>query len=54
MLHKPIPAAHYMIAIFGGPNVRCTAYAPYGTKELSEAAVAGLEGATAFCSATTA
>ena len=44
MLHKPIPAAHYMIAIFGGPNVRCTAYAPYGTKELSDLAVAGIEG----------
>jgi L-fuculose-phosphate aldolase len=44
ILHKPIPAAHYMIAIFGGPNVRCTAYAPYGTKELSDLAVAGLEG----------
>jgi L-fuculose-phosphate aldolase len=43
MLHKPIPAAHYMIAAFGGPSVRCTAYAPYGTKELSELAVAGLE-----------
>jgi L-fuculose-phosphate aldolase len=47
MLHKPIPAAHYMIAIFGGPNVRCTAYAPYGTKELSDLAVAGLEGRNA-------
>jgi L-fuculose-phosphate aldolase len=43
MLHKPIPAAHYMIAAFGGPTVRCTTYAPYGTKELSELAVAGLE-----------
>ena len=44
MLQKPIPAAHYMIAVFGGPNVRCTAYAPYGTKELADLAVAGLEG----------
>ncbi len=43
MLHKPIPAVHYMIAAFGGPTVRCTAYAPYGTKDLSELAVAGLE-----------
>lgn len=43
MLHKPIPAAHYMIAAFGGPTVRCTGYAPYGTKELSDLAVAGLE-----------
>ncbi len=43
MLHKPIPAAHYMIAAFGGPTVRCTGYAPYGTKQLSDLAVAGLE-----------
>jgi L-fuculose-phosphate aldolase len=44
MLQKPIPAAHYMIALFGGPGVRCTPYAPYGTKELADLAVAGLEG----------
>ncbi len=44
MLQKPILAAHYMIALFGGPSVRCTAYAPYGTKELSELAVAGIDG----------
>lgn len=42
MLRKPIPAAHYMIAAFGGPNIRCTAYAPFGTQELSDLAVAGL------------
>ena len=34
MLHKPILAAHYMIALFGGPIVKCVKYAPYGTKEL--------------------
>ena len=42
MLHKPILAAHYMIALFGGPVIECTKYAPYGTKELSDLAVAGL------------
>jgi L-fuculose-phosphate aldolase len=42
MLHKPILAAHYMIALFGGPIVKCTKYAPYGTKELSDLAVEGL------------
>jgi L-fuculose-phosphate aldolase len=42
MLHKPILAAHYMIALFGGPIVECTKYAPYGTKELSDLAIAGL------------
>lgn len=42
ILRKPIPAAHYMIAAFGGPTIRCTAYAPFGTKELSDLAVEGL------------
>ena len=42
MLHKPILAAHYMIALFGGPVIECTKYAPYGTKELSDLAIAGL------------
>ena len=42
MLHKPILAAHYMIALFGGPSVRCTKYAPYGTKELADLVVEGL------------
>ena len=42
MLHKPILAAHYMIALFGGPVVKCTKYAPYGTKELSDLVVEGL------------
>ncbi len=32
---KPIPAAHSMIALFGGPIVRCAKYAPAGTKELA-------------------
>ncbi len=47
MLRRPIPATHYMIAAFGGPDIRCTDYAPYGTPELSALAVAGLEGRTA-------
>src|SRR4051794_29801413 len=43
MLREPIPAAHYMIAAFGGADVRCTGYAPFGTQELSDLAVAGLQ-----------
>jgi L-fuculose-phosphate aldolase len=35
MARKPIPAAHSMIALFGGPIVRCAKYAPGGTKELA-------------------
>lgn len=40
---KPIPACHYMIAAFGGTDVRCAGYARYGTKELSELALAALD-----------
>ena len=39
-----IPAAHYMVGVFGGNTVRCADYATYGTKELSANALAALEG----------
>ena len=41
---KSIPACHYMMAAFGGNDIRCAGYARYGTKELSEHALAALEG----------
>lgn len=41
---KSIPACHYMMAAFGGTNIRCAGYARYGTKDLSEHALAALEG----------
>ncbi|GJE08509.1 MULTISPECIES: class II aldolase/adducin family protein [Methylobacterium] len=41
---REIPAVHYMIAMAGGPTIRCAPYAPYGTQALSEAALAALEG----------
>ena len=41
---KPIPAVHYMIAAFGGHDIRCAGFAMYGTAELSRLAVAALEG----------
>jgi len=44
MCGREIPAVHYMIAAFGGPNVRCAPYAAYGTAELSELALAALAG----------
>ncbi len=47
MAHKPIPAAHYMIAAFGGNDVRCAPYARYGTAELSGHALTALEGRSA-------
>ncbi|MBV8700208.1 class II aldolase/adducin family protein [Bradyrhizobium sp.] len=41
---KPIPACHYMMAAFGGTDIRCAGYARYGTAELSELALEALEG----------
>lgn len=34
---REIPAVHYMVALSGGPTVRCAAYATYGTQALSDA-----------------
>ena len=39
---KSIPPVHYMIAAFGGGDIRCAPYARFGTKELSRLAVAAL------------
>lgn len=47
MARKPIPAAHYMVAAFGGADVRCAPYATFGTAELSRHALAALEERTA-------
>ena len=38
-----IPAAHYMVAAAGGPNIRCARYATFGTRDLSERAIEALE-----------
>ena len=40
---RGIPPFHYMIALAGG-DVRCMPYATFGTAELAESAVRGLEG----------
>lgn len=44
---KPIPACHYMIAAFGGNNVRVCNYARYGTKALSANVLKALDGRSA-------
>ena len=44
---KSIPACHYMMAAFGGTDVRCADYARYGTEELSAYALKALENRTA-------
>lgn len=41
---KPIPALHYMIAAFGGPDIRVCDYARYGTAELSTHIQKAMEG----------
>lgn len=47
ILGREIPALHYMIAVSGGPNIRCAPYATFGTEELSKNAIKALEGRTA-------
>ena len=42
--HRPIPAFHYMVAVAGGPTIRCAPYATFGTQALSDHALAALEG----------
>jgi len=41
---RGIPAFHYMIAFCGGADVRCAAYATFGTHALADNAVAALDG----------
>lgn len=41
---RGIPAFHYMVAVAGGADIRCAPYHTFGTQELSDAAVAALEG----------
>lgn len=45
-LRMPLPASHYMIAV-AGKDVRCAAYATFGTPELAEQAVKSMEGRNA-------
>ncbi len=47
MARQGIPAAHYMIAAFGGMDVRCSDYATFGTAALSHTALDALTGRTA-------
>jgi L-fuculose-phosphate aldolase len=42
-----IPPIHYMIACAGGDTIRCAPYATFGTEELSQHAVAALQGRSA-------
>lgn len=44
IVRRPIPPVHYMIAAFGGRDVRCAPYATYGTAALAGHALAALDG----------
>lgn len=39
-----IPPFHYMVAAAGGRDIRCSAYATFGTQELSDLALRALDG----------
>jgi L-fuculose-phosphate aldolase len=43
-LDRGIPSFHYMVAVAGGKDIRCAAYATFGTQALSDHAVHALEG----------
>ena len=43
-LGRSIPAFHYEVAFAGGPDIRCAPYSTFGTQELSDAALAALDG----------
>ncbi|MCF8150424.1 MAG: class II aldolase/adducin family protein [Burkholderiaceae bacterium] len=38
-----VPAFHYMVARFGGGDVRCAPYATFGSQELSDAIIGALD-----------
>jgi L-fuculose-phosphate aldolase len=41
---KPIPAIHYMIAAFGGPDIPLADYARYGSADLAKHVIAAMQG----------
>ncbi|OED44637.1 fuculose phosphate aldolase [Chromatiales bacterium (ex Bugula neritina AB1)] len=47
MLRIEIPACHYMVAVFGGPSVRCADYAIFGSEQLSKNILTAMEGRSA-------
>jgi len=42
-LRKEIPAFHYMVAVAGGTNIRCSNYALFGTQDLSDTMLKALK-----------
>jgi L-fuculose-phosphate aldolase len=46
-LGRDLPPFHYMIAVGGGPDIRCAPYATFGSQQLSDHALAALAGRNA-------
>ncbi len=46
-LRRDIPPFHYLVALFGGGDIRCSRYATCGTQALSDAVLKALEGRSA-------
>ena len=44
---KNIPAFHYMVAVAGGEDLKCTKYATFGTKQLSKNIINALKNRSA-------
>ena len=44
---KSIPAFHYMVAVAGGNDIKCTKYATFGTKNLSRNIIKALKNRSA-------
>ncbi len=43
-LRRDLPPFHYMVAMAGGRDIRCSGYATFGTEALSQTALVALEG----------
>ncbi|MHB8494829.1 MAG: class II aldolase/adducin family protein [Casimicrobiaceae bacterium] len=43
-LDRGIPAFHYMVAVAGGSDIRCSSYATFGTQALADEALRALDG----------
>jgi L-fuculose-phosphate aldolase len=42
-LREPLPAFHYMIAAFGGSDVKCADYAGFGSEDIADTAVVAMQ-----------
>jgi L-fuculose-phosphate aldolase len=43
-MRRDLPAVHYLVALFGGADIRCAPYATFGTEKLCANVVAALTG----------